>query len=136
MLGAGAVLRAATAEARIAVAAGGDRAGDDALAFVISLDGGAELFDDAHRLMADGQAFGDGIFALEDVDVSAADRGRGDAHQGIARSDIGNWFLVEHDSTRLDEDGGFHAWHLDLLLFARVKPSGEYRRRIDARQGL
>ena len=53
---AGAVLRAAAAQAGVAVAARRDGAGDDPLALAVALHGRAELLDDADRLVADGQA--------------------------------------------------------------------------------
>src|SRR6185437_698537 len=60
------------------------------------------------RLVTDGQALGDRILALENMDVGAADRRRGDADQRIERPDLGNRLLVEHDAVRFDEDRGFH----------------------------
>ena len=84
----------AAAQARVAVAARRDRAGDHALALAVALHGRAELLDDADRLVTDGQALGDRIFAFEDVDVGAADRRRGDAQQRVQRTDIGDRLLV------------------------------------------
>ena len=47
------ILAQATAQARTAVAARRDRAGDDLLSLAKARDGGSELLDDANRLMTD-----------------------------------------------------------------------------------
>ena len=91
---AGAVLRAAAAEARVAVAARRDGAGDDALALAVALHGATELLDDADRFVANGQARRDRILALQDVDVGAADRRGGDADERVERADIGHRLLA------------------------------------------
>ena len=53
---------------------------------------------------------GDRIFALEDVDVGAADRRGGDADQRIERADVRDRLLVEHDAAGLDEDRRLSSW--------------------------
>ena len=111
VLGPGAVLRVATAETGRTVAAWGNRAGNDALAFAIALHGGAKLFDDAHWLVPDGQASRHRILALENVDVRSADGGGRDTDQRIERAHVRNGLLVQHDASGLDEDGGFHLGH-------------------------
>src|SRR5690606_36836831 len=75
------ILRTATAQTGIAVPARRDRARDHALAFGVTVDGGAELFDYADRFVTDRPAALHGILALEDMHVRSADRGRGDADQ-------------------------------------------------------
>jgi hypothetical protein len=71
-----------------------DRARDHALAFGVTVDGGAELFDHADQFVTDRQAGSDRILTLEDMDICSTDRGRGDADQRIKGSGIGNGFLV------------------------------------------
>src|SRR5690606_33457420 len=78
-------------------------------------DGRVELLDHADRLVADGAALLHGIFALEDVDVGAADRRGRDADERIERPDIGNRLLVQHDAAGLDENRRLH-----LLLHERL----------------
>ena len=51
------------------------------------------------------------IFALQDMDVGAADRRRGDPHQRVERADVGDRLVVQHDPPRLDEDRRFHLGH-------------------------
>src|SRR5690606_25996884 len=102
VLGRHAVLGGVGAEVRA------DRAGDDALPFLIARDRAAELFDDAHGLVADREALGDRIFALEDVDVGTADRGGGDADQRVVGPDIRNGLFDQFDTAGFDEYGGFH----------------------------
>ena len=108
---AGAVLRGLAAQAGIAVAARRDGANDDPLALFVVRYGGTKLFDDADRLVPDGQAFADGILALEDVNIGAADRGRGDAHQRVQGTDVGYGLGFENDAAGLNEDRGFHPGH-------------------------
>ena len=105
----GAVLRMEAAQRGMAVSAGADGARDHALALDVALDGGSQLFDHADRLVPDRQPACDGIFALQDMDIGAADGGRRDPDQGIQRPDIRNWLFIEHDPSGLDENGGFHS---------------------------
>ena len=93
------------------MSAGRDGARDHALAFDVALDGGAQLFDHADRLVPDRQPACDGIFALQDMDIGAADGGRRDPDQSIQRPHIRNRLFIEHDPSGLDENGGFHSWH-------------------------
>ena len=60
----GAVLGIAIAAGGMAVAIGADRACDDPLSLMVALHGGAELLDDADRLMADGGALATGYSPL------------------------------------------------------------------------
>ena len=69
---------------------------------------GAELVDDADRLVADDAARRHGILALEDVDVGAADRRRGDADQGLTGPDVRHRLVVENDASGCGENCGFH----------------------------
>ena len=96
---AGAVLRGLAAQAGIAVAARRDGANDDPLTLFVVRHGGTKLFDDADRFVPDGQAFADGILALEDVNIGAADRGRGDTHQRIQGTDVAELALFEDRAT-------------------------------------
>ena len=91
--------------------AGADGAGDHPLAFPVALHVAAQLFDDAHRFVTDGQAGSDRVFTLENVDVGAADGGRGDAQQRIVGTNLGDGLVLQFDAARLDEHGGFHHGH-------------------------
>ena len=62
-------------------------------------------------LVADREAPGDRVLAPQDVHVGAAEGGGGHAHQRVERTDVRDRLLVEHDASRLDEDGGFHHGH-------------------------
>jgi hypothetical protein len=99
------------------VAAGADGAGDDALALGVALDRRPQLLDHADRLVPYRQAARNGILALEDMDVGAADGRRRDADQGIHRTDVRDRFLLEHDPSGLDEDGGFHLRHVSPVFW-------------------
>lgn len=111
MHGARAVLGGAATQAGIAVAAGGDGAGDDPLAFLKALNLRAELLDHAYRLVAYGQAPGHRIFATQDVHIGAADRCGGDSHQCIQWADIRDGLFFQHDSVLLNENCRFHERH-------------------------
>ncbi len=111
----GPVLGCLAALAGVAEAAGGDGAGNHALALGKARHGRSQLLDDAYGLMADGQAAGHRIFALEDVHVGAADGRGGDAEQRIEEADVRNRLVVEDDAPRLDENGGFHPAHIASL---------------------
>ena len=106
----------AAAQAGVAVAARRDGAGDHALALAVALHGRAELLDHADRLVADGQALGDRVLALEDVDVGAADRGGRDPHQRVERTDLGDRLLVEHDAARARRRRRLSSWARSFLL--------------------
>ena len=90
------------------MARGRDGAGNDPLAFPIALHLAAELFDDADGFVPDGQALGDGILALQDMDVRAADCGGGYAHQRIQRPDIRYRLFVQDDPSVFDKDRRLH----------------------------
>ena len=62
----------AAAERCVAVAGGGDRSSDDPLAFTVTLYRLTEFFDNADRLVPNGQPSCEGILAPQDVDVGAA----------------------------------------------------------------
>ena len=117
--------RDAAAKAGRAVPARRDRAGDHTLPLPEALDRRAQPFDHPHRLIADREALGDRILALEDVDVGAADCGDGTAPARPAPG-IGDRFLCEADAAGFQEDGGLiSAWPM-LRFLAR---GGECRRR-------
>jgi len=59
--------------------------------------------------MTDRQSFLDGIFALQDMHVRAADRGRRYPKQRIERADIRYWLLIQDDPPWLDENCGLHS---------------------------
>jgi hypothetical protein len=99
------------AQRGVAVSARADGAGDHALALDITLDGGPQFFDHADGFVPDRKPARDGIFALQDMDIGAADGGRRDPDQGIQRPHIRNRLLIEHDPSGLDENGGLHSWH-------------------------
>src|SRR6185503_169529 len=114
----GAILGMLAAQAGIAVPAGRDGTGDDALAFGVAGHGRPQLLYDADRLVADRQALLHGILAAQDVDVGATDRGRGNPHQGVERADIGDRLGLEDDTSRLDENSRFHCGHRDTPVSA------------------
>ena len=103
-----AVLRVQAVEAGVGGSAGTDGTGDDPLAFGIALDISPELLDHAHGLVPNRQALGDGILALEDVDIRPADGRRRDPQERIVRPDVGYGLVVQDNAARLDEHGGFH----------------------------
>ena len=72
--GAVAALREVAGQAGVALAARRDGADEDALADLVAGHAGAELLDDADRLVADDQPGPDRVLALDDVEVGAADR--------------------------------------------------------------
>jgi hypothetical protein len=85
-----------------------NRAGDHALAFFEAGYARTQLLDDADRLVPNRQRLGYRIFALENVNVGAADGRGGDSDQCILRADIGDRFVIEDDPPLLNENGGFH----------------------------
>ncbi len=111
MRGARPILRVAAAQRCIAVSARRYGTGDNALPFLITGDGRPQLFDHSDRLVANGQAFFDRVFALQDVNVGTANRRRRDFHQRIGRPHIGHRLLVENNPTRLGEYSSLHIGH-------------------------
>ncbi|MNM58081.1 hypothetical protein D3C81_693030 [compost metagenome] len=93
------------------MAAGSDRTGDDPLTFSEALNLAAELFNDADRLVTDGQAFGDRVLAAQDVHVGAADCRGGYAHQRVGRPHFGDGFFIQNNAVLFNEDCRFHAGH-------------------------
>ena len=70
------------------------RGDDDAVSFLDVLDGRADFFDDAERLVADDSAFYAAHAAFVKVEVSAADSGGSDAQQdvgGLLHFRVGNF---------------------------------------------
>jgi hypothetical protein len=108
MFRARAVLAEATAQARCGIAGWSNGTGDDPLALLEAGDRRAEPFDDSNRFMADGQAGADRIFALQNVNVGAADRRGSDSHQGIERPHGRDGLLVQHDPSPLYKNRRFH----------------------------
>jgi hypothetical protein len=76
------------------MARGRDRTRDHPLALAATLHGRAQLLDATHGLMPDGQAPGNRILALEDVDVGPTDGRGGDTHEGVERPDPGIGFSI------------------------------------------
>ena len=58
--------------------------------------------------MANGQATLHRVLTFQDMDIGAADRGGGHAHQGIVGADFRNRFIVNFDTAGFNEDGRFH----------------------------
>ena len=92
----------------MALAAGGDRADEHALADLVADDAGAELVDHSDRLVPDDQARSDRVLALQDVDVRAADRRQRHADDGLAGTRMRPWDDVDTDVARPVEDRGSH----------------------------
>jgi hypothetical protein len=104
-------------EAVEALAAGGNCADDDALAYgVVLLQTVAKFLDDPHWLMAENQSRSYRVFTANDVHVSSADRRRADPNDGLAR--LRAWFVDLFDADVVDsvEDHRFHRIHDALLL--------------------
>src|SRR5690606_33153351 len=75
------------------------------------------------------QARRDRILALEDVDVGAADGGRGDANERVVGTDIGDGFIGQLDAAGLDEYSGFHHGSHWVLLAWNRRGCGRVTRR-------
>ena len=58
--------------------------------------------------MANRQTFLDGIFALHDVDIGAADRGRRYSEQCVKRAYLGDGLFVKRDSAGFRKNRYFH----------------------------
>ena len=87
-------------EAGVALAARGDGPDQHPLAGLVPGHAGAELLDDAHRLMAEDQARADRVLALDDVDVGPADRRQRDPDQRLARTGPGPIHLLDVELLR------------------------------------
>ena len=109
--GAAAILGRQAVLAGIGVKAWADGASDYPLTFLVALNITAQFFDHPHRLMANGQAGGHRVFTLEDVHVSATDRGGGNAQQGVVWAHLGDGLVDQFDPARGYKDGGFHHAH-------------------------
>ena len=110
----GAVLRS------VAVEVGADSARNDTLAFLVARHGAAQFDDHAHRFVSDRQAFLDWVLALEDVDVGAANRRRGDFDQRIVGAHIWNRLVGDFNASGCNKDGGFHHLSHKLPFDSRV----------------
>jgi hypothetical protein len=66
--------------------------------------------DHSHWLVADGEAGLDGIYAFDNVQVSAADGGESDADDGFARTRLGDGNFLDANLVRPTEDEGFHCF--------------------------
>ncbi len=108
MLRAGTVLRAESAKTGVAPAARSNCSGNDALSLGVSDYRRPELLDHSDWLVADRETLRDRILTLHDVDVGAADRGRGDAHEGIERTDIRDFLFIERNAAGLHENRHLH----------------------------
>jgi hypothetical protein len=73
-----------------------DRADEHAIADVVSGNAFAELFDNAHRLVADHQTRSNRIFTSDDVKVGSANRGERYADNSFACA--GAWLCYLFDS--------------------------------------
>src|ERR1700709_857441 len=85
-----------------------DGPGDDPLAFLKALHRRTERLDDANRLMANRQPFGDRIFAFQDMHVRSVIWRCRNADQRILRANIWYRFVVENYSAFLNEYCRFH----------------------------
>jgi hypothetical protein len=90
------------------VAAGGDRAGYDALTLLEALHCRTELFYHPDWFVADGQSSGNWILAFEDVDVGAADRCCSDSDECVEWPDIRDRLGFQHNAAGFYENGGLH----------------------------
>ena len=132
-----AALAEVAGQAGSALAARRDRADEHALADLVAGHAGAELVDDAHRLVADDQARPDRVFALEDVDVGAADRRRRDADDGFAGAGVAGAGRPRRGCRRAVEDGRAHRAGIQMRRSARFGEghSGPPFRIVGARGG-
>lgn len=108
-VGVGAVVDVAVA-AEETLAAEGLDVDRHAVARAERRDAGADLLDDAHHLVADGNAL-DGArhAAVEDVQVAGADARQRDAHQCVARVfEAGQGLFAELEASAADIGAGFH----------------------------
>ena len=91
-----------------------DSASNDTLPLLVALDVGSKLFDDPNRLVPHRQSGGDRVFTLEDVYISTADCGGGDAHQRIVRTNFGDALFLKLNFPRRNKHGSFHGFHHGL----------------------
>src|ERR1051325_7083407 len=101
-------LRVAAGETRMALAAGRDGADQDAVADRVTGHAGAELRDDAGRLVPDDESRPDRILATDDVQVRAADRRRGDLDQRFAGTGNGARNVFDADVADAMKNRGAH----------------------------
>src|SRR5687767_8077417 len=84
-------LRRMTRQTRAALTARRNRAHEHAVAYVVSRNTFAKLFDHANRLMPDHQTRCNGIFTSHDMKVRSANRCQRHANDGFADSSA--WFI-------------------------------------------
>ena len=92
----------------IALPARRDRAYEHAIANVVPGDAGAELRDDADRLMPDDQPRPDRVLPFDDMQVRPANRGRRDPDQRLARPGMWPRNVFHADVARAMEHRGAH----------------------------
>lgn len=101
-------LRVMGGETGIALPARRDRPDQHAIIDVVPGDAGAELRDDADRLMADDQPRPDRILTFDDMQVRPADGGRRDPDQRLARPGMRPRNVFHADVARAMEHRGAH----------------------------
>ena len=79
-----------------------------AVAHFVAGDADAEFVDHSDGLVTDGEAGLDGIFAFENVEVGAADRGQGDTDDSFARPRLRDGNVLNTYLVWAAEDEGFH----------------------------
>jgi hypothetical protein len=90
------------------LAAGRDGADQDAIADLVAGHAGAELRDDADRLVSDDEPRFDRILTADDVQVGAADRRRGDLDQRFAGTGAGSRNFLDADVADAMKNGSAH----------------------------
>jgi hypothetical protein len=105
-------------KARLTLAARRDSADQNSLTDLITLDILPQLINDPNCFMADDQARLHWIFALNDMDVSAADGGEPHTNDGLFGSGPGDWFEFDSKIARALKDVRFHQTKIDLFRFS------------------
>jgi hypothetical protein len=118
-------LRQMARQARVALPAGGDGADQHAIADGVARQPQTELLDDADGLVSDDQARPHRVFAPENVEIRAADRGERDPDHRFTGDRPRTIDLLEPDVPDAAEDRGSHLGHATVST-----------RRATARHGL
>ena len=87
---------------------GRNRADQDVIARLEALDRGADLMDDADRLVAQGEIVARPDCAIDRVHVGGADEGLGGLDDGVGRAGSGNRFIGESDLANPFHHEGSH----------------------------
>lgn len=103
-----AALGSVAGQARLALAAGRDCPQQHTLPHLVTRHPWTKLMNHPYGFMADRQAGLDRVFALDDVDIGAANGGEANLDNGLTVTGLGNRLLLQAEHSGCPKDIRFH----------------------------